>query len=200
MALTTTEQRAALLDVASWKAKQTSFPKQLAPGPTILTVTKKNTTSIQQLQAVITNPPKPKDITIVAKLPKGTGFHPDGYYFGEKVTFALGPQSTNTPSPALDPAEYKDWGRHFSDSITNPGHDTIYMVRYELIQPRVEPLLGGFIFHFIRPLNWAWADGQSTDIPVQVASNPVILVRLVKSPTGTIVNTGFTVRVKAFYP
>jgi len=210
MGLINDELRQELLDIAARSTKQTSFSRQLAQQPTIYDRQKAQQDLLQRLYygGAVTPPPntpaaaakQAADVSIVAKLPRGQGFNPAGYYFGISVDFALGPQGSNVPSPVLDATERDEWGLSFGNPLVNPHKSTIYMVRATVSQLRVEPLLGGLILRWVRPTGWAWADGQGVQIPVQVASNPLVVTRLVLSPSTTIVNTGFSVSVVAQYP
>jgi len=208
MGLINDELRQELLDIAARSTKQTSFSRQLAQQPTIYDRQLSSQSWLQYLAGLMVPPPdtpaaaakQAADVSIVAKLPRGQGFNPAGYYFGISVDFALGPQGSNTPSPALDATERDEWGLSFGNPLVNPHKNTIYMVRATVSQLRVEPLLGGLILRWVRPTGWAWADGQGVQIPVQVASNPLVVTRLVLSPSSTIVNTGFSVSVVAEYP
>jgi len=208
MGLINDELRQELLDIAARSTKQTSFSRQLAQQPTIYDRQLVSQSWLQYLAGLMVPPPETPaaaakqaaDVSIVAKLPKGQGFNPAGYYFGISVDFALGPQGSNVPSPALDATERDEWGLSFGNPLVNPHKNTIYMVRATVSQLRVEPLLGGLILRWVRPTGWAWADGQGVQIPVQVASNPLVVTRLVLSPSSTIVNTGFSVSVVAEYP
>ena len=208
MGLINDELRQELLDIAARSTKQTSFSRQLAQQPTIYDRQLVSQSWLQYLAGLMVPPPETPaaavkqaaDVSIVAKLPRGQGFNPAGYYFGISVDFALGPQGSNTPSPALDATERDEWGLSFGNPLVNPHKNTIYMVRATVSQLRVEPLLGGLILRWVRPTGWAWADGQGVQIPVQVASNPLVVTRLVLSPSSTIVNTGFSVSVVAEYP
>jgi len=210
MGLINDELRQELLDIAARSTKQTSFSRQLAQQPTIYDRQKSQQDLLQRLYygGAVTPPPdspaaaakQAADVSIVAKLPRGQGFNPAGYYFGISVDFALGPQGSNVPSPVLDATERDEWGLSFGNPLVNPHKSTIYMVRATVSQLRVEPLLGGLILRWVRPTGWAWADGQGVQIPVQVASNPLVVTRLVLSPSTTIVNTGFSVSVVAQYP
>ena len=208
MGLINDELRQELLDIAARSTKQTSFSRQLAQQPTIYDRQLSSQSWLQSLAGLMAPPPdspaaaakQAADVSIVAKLPRGQGFNPAGYYFGISVDFALGPQGSNTPSPALDATERDEWGLSFGNPLVNPHKNTIYMVRATVSQLRVEPLLGGLILRWVRPTGWAWADGQGVQIPVQVASNPLVVTRLVLSPSSTIVNTGFSVSVVAEYP
>lgn len=168
---------------------------------------------------------KAADIKIVSKLPKGHGFNPAGYYYGISMDFALGPQGSNTPlkydvngdssaafvATDTDPTQRADaqaaldlerdeWGLHFGNPLVNPYSDTVYMIRATVSQLRVEPLLGGLILRWVRPVGWTWVDGQSTQIPAQVASNPLVMIRLCKTPTSKVHGAGFQVSVRAQYP
>ena len=210
MGLINDELRQELLDIAARSTKQTSFSRQLAQQPTIYDRQKSQQDLLQRLYygGAVTPPPdspaaaakQAADVSIVAKLPRGQGFNPAGYYLGISVDFALGPQGSNVPSPVLDATERDEWGLSFGNPLVNPHKSTIYMVRATVSQLRVEPLLGGLILRWVRPTGWAWADGQGVQIPVQVASNPLVVTRLVLSPSTTIVNTGFSVSVVAQYP
>ena len=208
MSLINDELRQELLDIAARSTKQTSFSRQLAQQPTIYDRQLSSQTWLQYLAGLMVPPPETPaaaakqaaDVSIVAKLPRGQGFNPAGYYFGISVDFALGPQGSNVPSPALDATERDEWGLSFGNPLVNPHKSTIYMVRATVSQLRVEPLLGGLILRWVRPTGWAWADGQGVQIPVQVASNPLVVTRLVLSPSTTIVNTGFSISVVAQYP
>ena len=208
MGLINDELRQELLDIAARSTKQTSFSRQLAQQPTIYDRQLVSQSWLQYLAGLMIPPPETPaaaakqaaDVSIVAKLPRGQGFNPAGYYFGISVDFALGPQGSNVPSPALDATERDEWGLSFGNPLVNPPKSTIYMVRATVSQLRVEPLLGGLILRWVRPTGWAWADGQGVQIPVQVASNPLVVTRLVLSPSTTIVNTGFSISVVAQYP
>ena len=207
MGLINDELRQELLDIAARSTKQTSFSRQLAQQPTIYDRQLSSQSWLQYLAGLMVPPPdtpaaaakQAADVSIVAKLPRGQGFNPAGYYFGISVDFALGPQGSNVPSPALDATERDEWGLSFGNPLVNPHKSTIYMVRATVSQLRVEPLLGGLILRWVRPTGWAWADGQGVQIPVQVASNPLVVTRLVLSPSTTITNTGFSVSVVGQY-
>ena len=209
MGLINDELRQELLAIAARSTKQTSFSRQLAQQPTIYDRQKSQQDLLQRLYygGAVTPPPdtpaaaakQAADVKIVAKLPKGQGFNHAGYYFGISVDFALGPQGSNVPSPVLDATERDEWGLSFGNPLVNPHKSTIYMVRATISQLRTEPLLGGLILRWVRPTGWAWADGQGVQIPVQVASNPLVVTRLVLSPSTTITNTGFSVSVVGQY-
>ena len=209
MGLINDELRQELLDIAARHTKQTSFSRQLAQQPTIYDRQKAQQDLLQRLYygGAVTPPPdtpaaaakQAADVKIVAKLPKGQGFQPSGRYFGIGIDFALGPQGSNTPSPALDADERDEWGLSFGNPLVNPHKSTIYMVRATISQLRTEPLLGGLILRWVRPTGWAWIDGQPVQTPVQVASNPLVVTRLVLSPSATITNTGFSVSVVGQY-
>ena len=211
MSLLGDELRQELLDIAARSTKQTSFARQLAQQPTIYDRQLSSQSWLQYLSGLMVPPPdtaitsaakaqQAADVKIVAKLPRGQGFQPSGRYFSISIDFALGPQGSNVPSPALDADERDDWGNYFGNPLVNPHKSTIYMVRATVSQLRTEPLLGGLILRWVRPTGWAWADGQGVQIPVQVASNPLVMTRLVLSPSTTIVSTGFAVSVVAQYP
>jgi len=209
MGLINDELRQELLAIAARSTKQTSFSRQLAQQPTIYDRQKAQQDLLQRLYygGAVTPPPdtpaaaakQAADVKIVAKLPKGQGFQPSGRYFGIGIDFALGPQGSNTPSPALDADERDEWGLSFGNPLVNPHKSTIYMVRATISQLRTEPLLGGLILRWVRPTGWAWIDGQPVQTPVQVASNPLVVTRLVLSPSATITNTGFSVSVVGQY-
>ena len=76
---------------------------------------------------------------------------------------------------------------------------TVYLVRHELSQLRVEPLAGGYILAFTRPVGWTWVDGQTVDIPFQVVSNPLIIRRVLTPATPAVKGTGFGAKVKRQY-
>jgi len=212
MGLTTTEERTALLDLARENAKWTAFQRQLSGG-SLYDHVRVSTSKIFDLAGAIAPPPgteaakakKVADVKIVSKLPKGQGFKPNGQYYSVSIDFALGPQGTNVPSPAFttddEQAERDDWGQYFGNPLINPRKSTVYMVRATVDLLRVEPLPGGLILRWVRPVGWAWVDGQAVQIPVQVASNPVVMTRLILSPSTTIpTGIGFTVSVVAWYP
>lgn len=212
MGLTSGDERNALLDLAKEATKRTSFSRQLAQQATIYDRQRSQQRLIQDLAGAVAPPPgtdaaKAKtlaDVKIVAQLPKGHGFNPAGYYHHIAVDFSLGPQGNNVPSPAFTTQDEKDerdaWGTTWEKDLINPRKSTVYMVRATLSQLRVEPLVGGFILRWVRPVGWTWVDGQAVQIPVQVASNPLVMIRLVLSPSTTIIKAGFTVSVKAQYP
>ena len=211
MGLTTGDQRAELLRIAQLAAKQTSFARQLAQAPTTIGRLRSQQSAIQDLAGAVAAPPgspadkakKAADVKIVAKLPPGKGFNPSGYYHHITVDFSLGPQGSNVPSPAFvtdaEKEERDSWGTSWEKDLINPRKSTVYMVRCTLSQLRVEPLLGGFILKWARPsFGWTWIDGQTARTPVQVVSNPLVVTRLVLSPSTTIVNGGgFVVSIVA---
>ncbi len=209
MGLITDELRQELLDIAARHTKATSFSRQLAQQATIYDRQKAQQDLLQRLYSGAPVTPAPgteaakaktlSEVKIVAKLPRGQGFQPSGRYFSISIDFALGPQGSNVPSPALDADERDDWGNYFGNPLVNPHKSTIYMVRATVSQLRTEPLLGGLILRWVRPTGWTWADGQGVQIPVQVASNPLVMTRLVLSPSTTIVSTGFAVSIVAQY-
>jgi hypothetical protein len=211
MGLTTSLERTALLELATEATKRTSFSRQLS-GPTLQDHVRVSTSKIQDLAGAVAPPPgtdaaKAKtlaDVKIVSKLPKGQGFKPNGQYYSVSIDFALGLQGSNTPSPAFATAdeqtERDEWGQFFGNPLVNPRKSTVYMVRATVNLLRVEPLPGGLILRWVRPVGWTWVDGQGVQIPVQVASNPVVMTRLVQTPATTVANAGFTVSVVAWYP
>lgn len=217
MGLTTAEERAALLQLAAEQAKWTSFTRLLSQGTNLYDRQKSQQSRIQDLAGAVasggggaapgTAAAKAKtlaDVKIVAKLPKGQGFKPNGQYYSVSIDFALGPQGDNVPSPAFatdDEKEERDeWGQFFGNPLVNPRKSTVYMVRATVDLLRVEPLPRGLILRWVRPVGWTWVDGQAVQIPVQVASNPVVMTRLVRTPATTIASSGFTVSVVAWYP
>ena len=213
MGLSSSLEREALLEIAAQRSRATSFNRQLAQQPTLYDHQRSQSRLIDNLAGAVAPPPgsaaaKAKavaDVKIVSKLPRGRGFNPAGYYHHLDINFALGPQGSNVPSPAFSTQDEKDerdaWGTIWQKDLINPRKSTVYMVRATLSQLRVEPLLGGFILHWVRPVGWVWVDGQSTDIPIQVASNPLVMIRLVLTPAVAAINgVGFTVNVKKQYP
>lgn len=218
MGLTTADQRGELLRIAQLATKQTSFGRQLAQAPTALDRLRSTQSSVQDLAGAVASGGKGatagtpaaiakvlQDVKVVAKLPPGKGFNPSGYYHHIAVDFSLGPQGSNVPSPAFATAAEKEerdaWGISWEKDLINPRKSTVYMVRCTLTQLRVEPLLGGFTLKWARPSSgWTWIDGQTARTPVQVVSNPLIVTRLVLSPSTTIAKGGFVVNVVAQYP
>ena len=213
MGLTSAGERTALLDLAAEQAKRTSFSRQLSQQSTIYDRQRVTQSKIQDLAGAIAPPPgtvaaKAKtvaDVKIVAKLPKGQGFKPNGQYASISLDFALGPQGSNVPSPAFTTAaeqeERDNYGLYFGNPLVNPRKSTIYMVRATINLLRVEPLPGGLILKWLRPSSgWVWMDGQPGRTPVQVVSNPLVVIRLVQSPSTTITNSGFSCQIVAWYP
>ena len=218
MGLVTARLRTVLLDAADEAAKRTSFARQLAQAPTIPGRLLAQQESIRDLAGTVasggttavpgTAAAKAKtiaDVKIVAKLPPGQGFKPSGYYHHLALDFSLGPQGGNVPSPAFatdaEKEERDAWGTSWEKDLINPRKSTVYMVRCTLSQLRVEPLLGGFILKWVKPAGWTWIDGQPARTPVQVVSNPLVVTRLVRSPSTTIVNGGdFVVSIVAQFP
>jgi hypothetical protein len=213
MGLVTGDQRGALLELAARAAKRTSFARQLAQAPTLQGRVRAQQSAIENLAGAVAAPPgsdadkkkKAAEVKIVAKLPPGQGFKPAGYYHHLAIDFSLGPQGDNVPSPAFatdaEKEERDAWGTSWEKDLTDPRKNTIYMVRCTLTQLRVEPLLGGFILKWQRPsFAWKWMDGQTARTPVQVVSNPLIVTRLVLSPSTAITRGGFIVNVVAQYP
>jgi hypothetical protein len=214
MGLVTGDQRGALLELAALAAKRTSFGRQLAQQATIYDRARAQQSRLDDLSAAVA-PAAPgssaatsqtlTEVKIVAKLPPGQGFKPAGYYHHLAIDFSLGPQGDNVPSPAFatdaEKEERDAWGTSWEKDLTDPRKNTIYMVRCTLTQLRVEPLLGGFILKWQRPsFAWKWMDGQTARTPVQVVSNPLIVTRLVLSPSTAITRGGFIVNVVAQYP
>ena len=213
MALTTVEQRDALRDAALRAAKATSFTRTLEQGPTIAGYLTRYGAGIQaitdkDLPPPTTTPgvqPAPRDVKVIARLPGGHGFQPSGYYASLDMTFGLGPQGDNTPSPAFatddEKAERAAWGDTFEKDLTNPRKSCRYLVRVTVDQLRVEPLVGGYDLTWTLPTGWKWQDLLGNTTTHVVTSNPLVVMRLVQSPaTAAINNSGFSVTISGRYP
>src|SRR3989337_495649 len=176
MGLINDELRQELLDIAARSTKQTSFSRQLAQQPTIYDRQKSQQDLLQRLYygGAVTPPPdspaaaakQAADVSIVAKLPRGQGFNPAGYYFGISVDFALGPQGSNVPSPVLDATERDEWGLSFGNPLVHPHKRTIYLVRRTVL-----PAAGTIIKTDL----WNSAEIEGADCTLSTVTNDITI-------------------------
>lgn len=86
----------------------------------------------------------------------------------------------------------------WSSPLTSAKPETYYYVKTTITQHVGAPLIQGFMLDWTKPSQWAWADGVGRYSYEEAISNPIQVVRKVKSPK--VLNTvTFSTAVADYY-
>jgi hypothetical protein len=92
----------------------------------------------------------------------------------------VGPMYTIAVDIAVMPAAGKM--PSYSSTLTTDKPSTYYLVRAQITQHVGTPQIQGFMIAWSLPSGWYWADGLSTYSYEESVSNPLPVIRKVKSP------------------
>jgi hypothetical protein len=203
--------RKTLLDVAHERARGSVFERLM--GPSVVSEVSRIKVNVARIDSKVTAPissstttvVKPKPVTITSKTTPMGGHQTTGRYYSVSLDFCLAanpdPVLRNVPSPALTAQEKADWGTGYSNPLVGIKKSCVYCVRVKIDQLGVDPPFGGYKLQWVVPTGWVYADGLTSKIMyVEVASNPLIVVRKFRSPLVKVKTAVFRVIPLEWYP